>query len=287
MRPFAATALVALSLCAASTARALEWPTFITPKKDATWSVGVRFGPYRPRVAANASDPARTWFDSYFNEGLRGGVFGHGPVLKQLELEYYFTNSFGRIGAGFSIGHWDLSARARRCFENEDNGSGGTRKRYVDCGSNPQLVQNGQTEPGTTPTSLVVLPLSLSAVYRADQLMKGYDIPLMPYVKAGFDMGVWWVRAGNQTATGHDLDGNEGAAEGLSWGYHFTFGVAFNLNWLDPTAHGDDDSVLGMVGSHIFFEGTYLGGDTFGAPPNDRLDLTDFTGFIGLTLDFE
>ena len=46
------------------------------------------------------------------------------------------------------------------------------------------------------------------------------------------------------------------------------------------------DNVLGLAGSFLTVEGTYMGADSFGASPNERLDLTDFTGFIGITLDF-
>ncbi len=286
-RALAAVLLGMTLLATGSPAQALEWPKFTTPKQEPRFSIDVRFGSYRPRMASDASHPAKIWFDSYFAEGIEDGLFGHGPIMKQIELEYYFTHIFGRIGAAVSVGHWDIGSKAKRCYENQTDAAGDTTQVYVDCSSNPDLIANGQTEEGSTPTSLVVVPISLSAVYRADQLMRQFDIPLMPYVKAGFDMGLWWSRAGGSTATGVDTDGNEGKGEGISFGWHATLGLAINLDWLDPTNSGTDESTIGFVGSYIFIEGTYLGGDTFGTDPNERLDLTDFSAYIGLTLDFE
>ncbi len=282
MRFFSTLLLLGLLLGTATPAQALEWPTLTTPKTEPHWSIGVRFGPYRPRIAADPASEAKVWFDSYFNDGLKGSLFGHGPLLKQIEFEYYFTHIFGRIGAGLSVGHWDINAHSRRCYTGDV-----ADEVYVDCSANPDLVTAGQTIEGNTPTSLVVIPFSLSAVYRADQLSKAFDIPLIPYAKVGADMAVWFLNSGGSTTNAEDAEGNPGNAEGLSYGWHFTLGLAVNLDWLDPTNNTNEDSVFGFAGSYIFVEGTYLGGDSFGASPQDRLDLSDFSGYIGLTLDFE
>ena len=54
-----------------SEAKALTWPSLTTPKEDPEWCIGVRFGPYRPRISAQ-DDQYRRFFDLQFADGLRG-----------------------------------------------------------------------------------------------------------------------------------------------------------------------------------------------------------------------
>jgi len=239
--------------------------------KKPSWSLAFRLGPYRPRIADKGSDQ-RKFFNKAFNRGLKGALFARKPMLKELEVDYYLLTSLGYAGLAFAIGQWKVDGKARIC-------NGGK----TSCTS-AQAIDAQVSQPGNTNISLVVMPLTLSAIYRADFLMRSFYIPLMPYVRGGLAYHFWWTRTNGATATAQNgVDTMSG--KGGSWGLTGSAGIALNLDWMDPTAKTGEQSSIGLIGTYLFGEITFISADGFGS--NKHLDLSAVTMLMGLKVDFD
>jgi hypothetical protein len=180
----------------------------------------VRFGLFNPAID---SDPS-----------LQGApykeVFGTAPrllVSAELDWQAYRIPHFGSIGPGVGLGYASMSDPAP--FQTPHNGS----------------ILSGET------TTLEIVPFYAVAVVRVDALWRELHVPLVPYVKAGLADALW--RASNTLGTS-TVNGVSG--EGHSFGTHYAFGLALNLNPFDPYAAGGFDDAMGVNNTYIFGEYT-------------------------------
>jgi hypothetical protein len=211
----------------------------------------LKFGPYRPDIdsefakAGGATPP--TPYKDYFGDGRH--------LLTQIEFDWQVFHRFGSLALGFGIGYFQLTGAA------------------------PLGDGTGRISGDTS--TLKIIPMSVSAVYRFDYLLERYEIPLVPYGKLGLDYDYWQNTDGNNEIA---TDGRGGTGRGGTTGWHATAGAALVLDFFDPDAARDFDSDLGVNHTALTFEFSHADISGLGQP--NRLHLGDTTWALGLLLEF-
>lgn len=179
-------------------------------------------------------------------------TFGSEPMLLgEVEIERQFFQKFGSLAAGFSIGYTEKYGHAR------DTVTG---------------------EYSSEATSLQLVPMKLLAVYRWDYAAITWSVPLVPYVKGGFVLAPWWSAKGGAVET---TSGFYGA--GVKFGLAATFGLALQLDFLDPRLARDFDTSAGVNHSYIFAEYSIQEVNNF---QTTGLDLSSRHWMFGLAFEF-
>ena len=130
-------------------------------------------------------------------------------------------------------------------------------------------------------STLTVVPISLSVVYRFDHYLETQHFPLVPHAKLGLDWAYWKITDGNGEIA-HDSMG--GRARGGTLGWHAAIGLALVLDMFDPDAARSFDTELGVNHSALVFEyGHY---DISGLGEANRLHVGDTTWTLGLLFEF-
>jgi hypothetical protein len=204
------------------------------------WNFELRLGPYRPDIDAEL---ASRGVDAHpFRD-----TFGNGRrLMTQLEIDRQVLDRGGTLAIGLSAGQFRATGTA--------------------------LAADGTSKSGDE-TSLLLVPLSASLVYRASFLERRWGIPFVPFAKAGLDYTYWSV--------GHS--GRSETPDGGTWGWHGAAGLAMYLDFLDPEAARTLDNDAGVNHTAIFFEVTRYRIDGLGAA--NKLRLGDTTWFAGLMLE--
>jgi hypothetical protein len=242
------------------------------------WNVGIKVGPYTPGIDAQFQD--QTDKDRRpFDEAFRGGMW-----LPVLEVDYFILNHIGQLGIGGSVGFSGDGANPWKVYDPELDPTPGSNDP-----PNPTLpgAANRLRENADDMTFRMV-PLTLTAVYRATQLHDLYGIPVVPYARGGLAYYIWWMRSPNGELA--KLDGCAGPYEsttckgrGGSFGLVGSVGVALRAESIDK------DAALSMRESGIEHAGFYVEGslgwvDGFGN--EKRLALGDVTWFGGFNFEF-
>ena len=166
--------------------------------------------------------------------------------MSQLELDRQVSHGWGTWGVGLGVGYFHVSAAA--------------------------LSADLQSRSGDQ-TSLRIIPIALSAVYRADMLRLRYRSPVVPYAKLGFDGALW-----------HTSDTSASAStDGLSFGWHGAVGVSLDLSFIDRAGARDLDEDAGVNQMALFFELTHASLDGFGS--STTLHVGDTTWLAGLMIE--
>ncbi|MBL8956299.1 MAG: hypothetical protein JNK82_36335 [Myxococcaceae bacterium] len=135
------------------------------------------------------------------------------------------------------------------------------------------------------PTALRVLPMRIFATYRWDYAAIKWGVPLVPYVKAGFQLVHWWATKGAQT----EVAGG-GAGAGWSYGIVGTGGLAFQLDVLDRRLARDFDTGMGVNHTYLFAEFNIAEVNNFGARTSTggpgALDLSARYFMFGLAFEY-
>ena len=239
------TCAVVLVVAFSATARAqdraeksnFDWaenPTTSGTVSPPDWGIEVGMSPYRPNV------------DGEFKNGLHPytDMFGSSThLMSEAELDRYLGHGFGSWGVGLRVGYYKVTGTA---------------------------LQADGVSPSGDETGLRLIPVSLSALYRADGLPGFRKVPLVPYLKVGLDGVVW-----TETSTGESA-----SHTGVTLGWHMAAGMALGLNFLG----------LGSVKSgevagpcSLFFEWDYAAIDGLGL--GSELHVGDSTWFAGLMFD--
>lgn len=142
----------------------------------------------------------------------------------------------------------------------------------------------GSDEVSSEETTLIVMPMVVSAVVRFDFAVREWQIPLAPYAKVGFATYLWYSEDGNGTARADGEDGeNSVLGAGRTHGLELAGGLAFLLDFLEPNASRKLDTDTGVNHSYLFLELLWANVDGFGA--NGVLNLSDTTWNVGLLLE--
>jgi len=213
-----------------------DWPSDTSARRfssapDWGFELGISF--YRPAVDSEFGNGPHPFADTFSSAR---------HVLTEGELDRYLVHRFGTWGVGLRAGYYKVTGAA--------------------------FLADG-TRSGDD-TSLRLIPLSLSLLYRADGLAGLQEVPLIPYVKAGLD-GVTW------TATS---TGDSASHSGFTPGWHAAAGVALGLKFLgvgnlNPGALPDPFA--------LFFEWDYAAINGLGL--SGKLHVGDNIWFAGAVFD--
>jgi len=203
------------------------------------------FGPYRPDVDSEF-DGKRTPYADYFGNDRH--------LLIQVEVAYEIWQKVGTVSLGLGAGYFSVAGPA------------------------PKADHSG---PSTDKSTLRVIPVSLSAIYRFDYYLVRDDFPLVPYAKLGLDWNYWQITDGNGDIA---IDSMGGRARGGTLGWHAAAGLAVVIDRLDPEAAKAFDVEMGVNHSALVFEyGHY---DVSGLVESNRLHVGDTTWTLGLLVEF-
>jgi hypothetical protein len=117
--------------------------------------------------------------------------------------------------------------------------------------------------PSADTTTFNVVPTSVTFGYRADFLPLLHGFPLVPYAKVAFERYNWWVTGGSGGFSKY------GATNGFSG----TAGLAFALNFLDPSLGLELARDTSIKETYLFFDVTKSKIDDFGSKKS--WDLSD------------
>jgi hypothetical protein len=204
----------------------------------------LRFGPYYPQIDeefGGAPGPYERAFDD-------DPQFYFGVELDWLPLRIPFV---GAVGPGLGWGYTKTSNRAK--LEGTD----------VDSAED---------------TALTILPMHLSVVLRADELMRRTGIPIVPYVKGGLGFATWDATISTGTREFQNSLGRD-----TTWGYHFALGGMLALNFLDPGGSRRLDETVGINHTYLFGEWMNAGLDGIGSRPQMHVGSSSWV--VGLALD--
>ena len=181
-------------------------------------------------------------------------TFGRrGMLLFELAYEHYLLQSIGALGLGLSAGY---------------------AEKY-----GPAIVVDNPTQSTLERTALQVFPLRLQAVYNFDYTALHWNVPLVPYVRAGVAYVPWRITKGGAIEKLGDARGAGG-----KWGVSGEAGLAFLLDVLEPRFAADFDTDVGVNHSYLFAEYDVLRTDfPFGG---GGLNLSSHQWMFGLNLEF-
>lgn len=256
---FLSTAALATSLLAttASAQVIVQRPErYASPQR---FALEFRVGPYAPEVDEEFPGKTLPPHRRFFGTGRR--------PMYQMELDYQFFRRFGTAAVGASVGYFRQSAHAP---------------------AEPMAPKNPQEPPPEVDwdnrtadkSTFSLYPMSLVAVYRADQLYRFFRVPLVPYAKAGLNYTIWSVYDGNDdvaTAPG-------GRGRGGTLGWQAAVGMSLVLDFIDPGAARALDGETGVNHTHAFFELAKF--EVSGLGQKDRLHVGDSTWLAGLMFEF-
>jgi hypothetical protein len=234
-----------------------------TEETGPRWNVGIKVGPYTPGIDAQYQDQTGSTREP-FKDAFRGGMW-----LPVLEVDFFILDRFGQLGIGGSAG-------------------------FTGDGANPWVEGSDPNDPkrpreNAPDMKFRMVPLTLTAVYRATQLDDVYGIPVVPYIRGGLAYYIWWMQTpGGEVARVDDCavameDRRACKASGGSLGLVGSVGLALRAESIDKNA------ALSMRESGIQHAGFYIEGslgwvDGFGS--DKRLALGDLTWFGGFNFEF-
>ena len=216
---------------------------FKTPQR---FAFELRFGPYVPDVDGEF-DGARHPYRDFYGGGAR--------LITQTEFEYELLHRFGTVAVGAGLSYFSATATSP--------------------------VASGTGQPSGDQSTLKVIPLSASAIYRFDYFLETRRFPLVPFGKVGLDWAYWQITDGNDEIA---TDGQGGKGRGGTLGWHAAAGLAFVLDFFDPESARDFDTDLGVNHTSLVFQFTYA--DISGLGMADRLHVGDANWSLGLMFQF-
>lgn len=242
------------------------------------FALELKYGLYSPDIDATPGLTGRPFAELFNNQyGEDPGARPAGKSLFALEFDWQFWHPFGSFGLAASAGY---SGRKSHSYEYLIKAEDPNRPVSCTAGLNGDCVRSSDT------TTLNIFPLTLQLVYRFDVLAERWNIPLVPYVKAGLAYYVWFMQKGDGNfARGLD-SGDQGDARGYGGvpGFVVHPGLALLLDVFDKRAAQTLDSELGINHTYLFAEFSYV--NISGLGFKDKLVLSDATWNAGLAFEF-
>ena len=182
---------------------------------------------------------------------------GRRPYNVELEYDRQFWDGFGSVGAGVHVGYNRVRGNA--------------------------VTVDGEESPDRT--SLTVIPLRASAVYRFDVLHRRFNVPLAFSIKAGLDYYFWAARdADKDVSEVPATDGEPIRGSGGTSGWHAAFGIHLLLDAFSPGMATSFATNVGVVNSYLFAEYMLSRVDDFGSSTSWSLSQDQL--WIGLAFEF-
>jgi len=212
-----------------------------------TQSFELKFGAYTPDID---SEKGITAYEDIFGD--------ESMFLTRIEYDYQFWQGFGSLAVGGEFGYGSVSGKGHEVA--------------TDTKSNDE-------------TTLNMLPMSIALVYHLDVMALRWDVPLVPFFKAGIDYNVWWITDGvDDTASYEDSNGKKFEGEGDTWGYHISAGIKLLLDVFAPSTAQTFDNEVGVNNSYFFAEYVYSDISDFGSDKSFQLGDSSF--LFGLAFEF-
>jgi hypothetical protein len=244
----AASAASAQQSVSHSTWRQLNRPSRMDEQSYASpqsFALEIRFGPYRPDVDDEPALGGSTPYNDAFG-GSDHLYFGLEADWLPLRIPYV-----GALGPGVGWGYTSSSGKA---------------------------TFKSTGEPSGQDTSLMVMPMHLSAVARFDELMRRTGIPIVPYAKLGLGFGLWSAGSASDTAKADGVTGKD-----TTWGMHLALGGMLSLNWLDQRSAAELDRSTGINHAYLFAE--WMNANLSGLGDRPQMHIGDSTWVAGLAFD--
>jgi len=217
-------------------------PLYRTPQH---FALELRFGPYSPDIDSEFEGTDRHPHSDFFGNSRR--------LMSQIEFDYQFLRHVGSAAVGLGIGYFKETGNNR--------------------GPDGQLTKDWST--------LRLIPVSLSGVYRFDLLYERFNVPLVPYGKIGFDYVIWTITNGNGDIPD---DPAGGRGQGGTLGWHAAVGLSLVLDFMDPITAQQFDVEMGVNHTHLFAELGHW--NVNGLGQSNRLHVGDTTWVGGLLFEF-
>ena len=224
----------------------LSVPSTARAESPQTMSAELRVGSYKPGI--DNAFPSNTPYASVMKDGSLGYA---------LNLDWRIWHEFGELGAGFGLGRWSHDGVA--------------------------LLGDGSASNDTT--TMTVIPLTLSAVYRFDIFAKRYDFPVIPYARVGGVYAIWWMLdgVGNVSSYTNKTTGKSVRALGGTGGLEGSLGLRVLLDVFEPASARSFDIEMGVNHSYVFVEAQKLWLNDFGS--SKSINLSDTVIAFGLAFD--
>ncbi len=204
------------------------------------WFLELELGPYLPDVDSELEG------DTPFRD-----VFGSSSrLMTRVRAERSLWRGVGQLGMGFSASFARASGQA--------------------------LYADGTRSPDTN--NFNWLPLQLSLSYRFDHTVRAWNVPLVPYIRAGLSATTWWISGPD----GVEVDDEGNRASGIRPGWFYGGGLKFLLNVIDPRLAKDFRRSAGVEHTYLYVDVTRMEVDGFGTP---GFILSDTTWFVGLAFE--
>jgi hypothetical protein len=223
----------ALLLVAALPLAALDVPGEVqrSPDRPVFGSFELRLSGYRPNIDSEFTTSHATPFNTAFG--------GSRPLMFQGQIAVSLWHGFGTFELGAGAGFYQVT------------GHGITK-------------DTGVVSADTT--GLKIVPLSASLTYRLDWAADHTGFPIVPYVRASLLRYQWWVTDGSgNTATFTNTSNQTFTGSGATNGYSFTGGLAFLLDFLDPSMARDMEEDTGIHHTYLFADVTKTFVNDFGS----------------------
>lgn len=212
------------------------------------WHAGVRIGPYLPEI------------DEGSGQAQFAQLFKGARPMPMLDIDRIVWRGAGQIAVGFSAGYMQWFAHAHVMSDDPEN---------------PQLITTRDTN------TFRLIPLALSAIYRATWLADTRGIPVIPYVRGGLAYDIW--RLSSRTDHLCADHGMACARAGSSFGVQGAIGLAIRAERIDP-ASAVSARQSGILHAGLYAELSIAKVDGFGA--SDKLSVGDRTWSAGVDFEF-
>lgn len=220
------------------------------------WGVGLKIGPFEPKFTT-----ARDYYDSYF------GSRGKEPYFAIEGRFFFFRNNIIQLTAQLQLGYWQTYGKSQRCK------AGGE---ITSCD-----VAGASKTPGTTATSLNIMPGELGVEVRLNAFKDLWHVPLVPYIRGSVMYTMWWVYASGLAVS---PDAERGKGIGGVWGLAGNVGILLNLDWIDRSTAREAMRSIGLKDTYIFFE--YTGKLNNNFKKSGAMDFSGHYWTLGLSVDF-
>lgn len=189
-------------------------------ESERNWILELQFGGYRPDIDAEVPGSP---FADVFGEKAR--------LLSQISIERMIFKEFGSFGLGLQGGFTEFFGKG-----------------FI----------SGTDDRSSDNTSMRLVPLMGFAAYRFDYPAVAWNVPLVPYAKAGVGGWIFWINDSLGETAG------DGAAKGVRWGWSWSAGLALVLDFFDPRLSGDFDRNYGVNNTYLYVDYTEAKIDDFG-----------------------
>ncbi len=221
-----------------------------TSESPRSWTAHIAFGGYKLRHID----------DEFSNASPAADIFGDDMEFTfQLGFEYLIYQGVGTFGIEPAVGYF--RTKGKGLFETTG-------------------------EQSNDSTTMYMVPLKLSAVYRFTYLWERYQVPLAPYVKFGFDYNLWFVLDNDDHIASYtdSTSGDKHKGYGGTFGMHVSYGLQICLDFIDPSVATEFDQDVGVNNTYLYVEGNYAMINDFWS--GSSFDLSDHHFMVGLLFEF-